>query len=100
MHGVGIERSELATCCGGTYFDVKVSDEYSPEEVVNFHYQVDSTVSIDYIPVLVFVTFDLQLQLFFDIAIKTFHLQLEFALMKEFQRIVVAILKMDFELNQ
>ena len=42
-------------------------------------------VIIDSVPVLVFVTMDLQLRFFFDVAALNFLFQLGFALMRKFQ---------------
>ena len=60
MNGVGIEKSDIATCCGGTFLMLKLSVESFAEKSyhIEFKYQVDSiVVAIDYVPVLFFPNF-------------------------------------------
>ena len=96
---MGIENSDLATCCGSTFSLLKVSFYYFFEVYyhVDFRHQIDSNVlSIEKIPVLVFVMIDLQIELFVGVVIVKIWLQLDFILMKKFHRIIVAILQIDF----
>ena len=81
-----------------SFLMMKVSVEFFQKNYnhCDFQYQVDSiVVSIDYVPVFVFVILDLQLQFLVDVVIVNIQFQIEFILVKKLQRNGVAIQHMD-----
>ena len=67
MNGVGIEISDLAIGCAGTFLMLKKSIEYFPEQdyLLELQCRIDSyALKIDCVPVLIFVTILLKFTFF------------------------------------
>ena len=90
-------NSDLTTC-SDRLFDAEGNILDFPEQFYHLELecQVDLiVVKFRYFPVIVFVINDLQLRLFFDVALLNFNFQLKFALTRELQKNLF-LFKVDF----